>query len=241
MDFPTIVSKVVLETNREDMGFSVDGGDDRIPNAVMASTLYLHCLDYFYKDIKEAQVIFDTAAYIQVLDLSTLPKYRNIAYFRKNDPTLSSYQQNPTILPPLFNNAGFIVGIETKESFLEPTSVTDILDDYGMEKLDIMYQAGNNLKMKSSTSLQYGLVGWYAYPNIQADAPTKTSYYDSWIAREQPQAIIFHASSAIFSSIGKQEQARKYDAPAAPPMNPGGLATQQIDLLMRMNVTLQGR
>lgn len=231
MTLDEIVADIILKTNRPDMGFVTSGGDGRIPSLVMDSTQALHNADFFYKDIKTAQVVFDAAAYVQVLDLSTLPRYRSLSYVRKNDPSLAAYQQNPTLLPPLVNSGGFLVANDTITAFLDIITPTDILDDYGTEKLDVAYQVGNNLMIKSSTSLRYALVGWYSHPYV-----SKTNYtaYDSWIAREFPSSIIFDCVASVFGTIGKAEQAALMRRP------PDGDAVKAKAQLIASNITPVG-
>lgn len=234
MNFSELVAAVIVETKRPDMGFISTGGDGTIPQKIAAATLTLHGMDFFYKDIKTAQIAFDTAAYIQTLDIRGIARYRSCSFFRKNDPTLATYQQNPTILPPLFNNVG-AVNFNQSMAFLELITPDDVLDSYGAERIDVFYQAGDTLFIKSSSAVAFALFGWYAWPN--ADPGTDGSYpnYDSWIAETFPFAIIYHASSSIFAQTGKQDQSRKYDNPQT------GLVPEQIRNLLISNVTAQGR
>jgi hypothetical protein len=170
MDFPTLVAEVVKDTNRPDMS-SLQGGDGQIEQKVASSTLYLHSMDYFLKDILEASVIFDQAAFIQTLDTTEFPRFRSLAYARKDDPTLSSFQQNPSILPPLFNSSG-AVNMQQSMAMFELITADSIFDElrYGSEKLDVMYQAGDVVNFKSSSSFKQLRFGWYAFPNVDTSA-----------------------------------------------------------------------
>jgi hypothetical protein len=228
---PGLVDSVYTETARPDLVAET-------LSAVINATLRMHCIDFWYKDINSAQIVFDAAGYVQVLDTTALPRFRSISYMRKNDPSLATYQQNPSILPPLTASfAGIPLSILLTMGFLKILTPTDILDDYGAEKLDVAYQVGSSIMLKSSTSLQYVLAGWYAYPNV--DTKNNGLNFDSWIAREMPYAIIYAATSQIFQTIGQNDTSRKYDAPASRDFD-GGLVQQQIRMLQISNTVAQG-
>lgn len=222
MTLAQLITAVYTETNRPDLV-------DETLQKILFSTLKMHNLDFFFKDIQTAEVIFDTAAYLQVLDTSSIPRFRSISYLRKNDPTLSVYQQNPTILPPLFSLSQQSVAAETR--VLTIIAPDDIFDEFGAEKYDVAYQAGNNICIKSSTSLQYVLAGWYKFPNLDTAVPAN---FDSWIAVEHPYAIVYDAASAILQTIGMNEASRKFDDPRV------GLATVAIQQLINSNIVAKG-
>lgn len=232
MNFSDLVTKVVNDTNRPDMDSS-QGGDGQIQDKIINSTLYLHTLDYFYKDIQKTQIVFDAPAYIQQLETQVFPRYRALAYARKDDPTMAVYQQNPSILPPLFNSFGAVNFAQSMPMFKEikPDKIFDIYG-YESERLDVMYQAGDLINFKSSSNFQFLLFAYYAFPNV--DISNDGANFDSWIARDFPFAIIYHAASAIFSSTGKQEVARKYDGP-------GGHVPTWINNLLISNISMTGR
>lgn len=232
MNFQELVNAVVTDTNRPDMDSS-QGGDGQIQQAVIRATAYLHGIDYFLKDIKEVTVQFDKLAYIQVLDTSVLPRYRALSYARKNDPTLSTFQQNPTILPPLMNNQG-AVNFKESMAMFTVVNVDKIFDIYGYEseRMNVMYQAGRNINFKSPSAFQNVLFAYYQYP--VADSTNNGANYQSWIAEEFPFAIISVAISNIFNNTGKQDAARKYDAPD------GQIALWTRNLLLS-NIEMQGR
>lgn len=226
MNLAELQAAVYTETNRPDMVAET-------LQAVLASTLRMHCLDFFYKDIATAQIVFDESQYIQVMDVTDLPRYRSICYMRKNDPSLAAFQQNPSILPPLTSSiAGLSLSVLLSMGFLQVLTPDNILDNYGAEKVDVCYQAGATLFFRSSTALKYVLAGWYAYPDLQAVT------FNSWIARELPYCIVYDAASALFQKMGQNEASRKYDSPTA---DGGGLVQQQIRILLINNIVAQGR
>lgn len=220
-----LVNKVYIETNRPDLTAET-------LQAVLSSTLKMHGLDYFRKDIKTAQVQFDSTAYLQTLDTDALARFKAISYIRKWGPEANSYALNPNSLPPMYGYSnGSVFGWNQTVDYLAAIEPDDIFDDYGAEKRDVYYQAGSTLMMKSSTSLLNLLVGWYAYPDIQEET------YNSWIAKEYPYAIIYDAASAILQKTGMQEVARKYDSTDT--SNPGLVASHMFELI-KNNVLVRG-
>lgn len=243
MTFNDIVQQVILDTARPDMGPSVaggvytggvfpGGGDDRIPMRVASATLSLHTFrgHFFYKDVVTSLVKFETSAYIQEIDAQSLPRYRSLCYARKWDPTLAAYQANPLLIPPLYDSNGFIVSPNTLGLLEVLTNPNDIFDSYHAEKVDVCYQVGSTVMIKSSSSINQMLIGYYAYPNLD----WTRGNFDSWIAREFGQAVVDSAVSFIFSSIGKQEQARKYDDPRT------GLVPMWVNTIVSGNIQPAG-
>lgn len=218
MTLAELLAAVYVETNRPDLVAETT-------QKVKSATLNLHCIDFFYKDIQSAQVVFDETAYIQQLDTGGLPFYRSLSFLRKNDPTLSAWQQDPLNLPTLQNAA---VTPNISMGFIEIITPDNILDEFGVERLDVAYQAGSVVNIKSSTSLLYALIGYYRYPDI------KDASFNSWIARELPYAIVYNAASAVLQSIGMMDAARKFDHPET------GLATEQVRTLRMNNIVARG-
>lgn len=232
--FVDLVNAVAIETVRPDMGLLSQGGDGRIPQAILGSILKLHGMDFWLRDVKFADVIFETTAFIQQLDLSVLPRYRALALARKWDPTLDSFQLNPTLLPPLtINIGGQVVSSKLALKKFEIITVTDFNDDYDVEKVDVAYLMGSNINFKSSTALAQAKIGWYQHPYL-GTVDKDYEDFDSWIAQEYFFAIIYDASSNIMQKIGMTDAARKYDNPD--PNNPG-LVRAQVDALIRANIT----
>lgn len=240
MNLSQLSAAVVIETKRPDFD-TFSGGDGTIQQKIAAATLFLHGMDFFLKDICETKVVFDAAGYIQQLDSTEIPRFRRMYYARKWDPTLQIYQQNPTILPPLFNSVGAVNPTQSL-AFFEIIDADKIFDNYHykQERADVAYQAGDTLTFKSSSSFAQMLFGYYQYPNVDTSSEGKN--FSSWIARDHPFAIIYHAASSIFAQIGKQETSRKYDAGASPvQVGQPGLVQQEINKILLNEVTVQGR
>lgn len=212
MTYNELVNAVYVETNRPDLV-------DRTNSAIQAATLKMHSIDFWYKDIKEALVTFPFAAYMIQFETTLLTRYRALAYIRKydmdgQDPFTSLYTGAPG-------------------NFVEITDFASVLDSYKNDRSDIAYVGGTAVNMRLSTEEEAFLIGWYCSPlYLQAT-------YDSWIARENPYAIIYDAASKVFTAIGQQEMARKYDSPETP-ISEGGLVAQQVRILRMTNTTAKG-
>jgi hypothetical protein len=192
MTFDELLLAVTLETKRPDLL-----EDGTISQKIREVTLGLHTMDFFVKDIREAQIVFPEKQFIQKLDTSTIPNYRKLSYFRRDDPI----PVNPApILPPLYTT-------QRADALFKVIDVTNIFDPYQAIRTNVCYQAGNSLNIRAELEIQFALMGYYASPDIRPD------FYESWIADELPYAIINKATSAIFALTGKQEMSRKYDDP----------------------------
>lgn len=166
-----LIQEVYYITNRPDLVTQTS-------SAVRAATLKLHQLDYFWKDIYETGVLFTPAAYVQQLDYRLLiPTWRAAKYLRKTDVTGTEQGAFLTLIPP-----------------------ESVLDDYSINREDIYYAAGTVLQIRSSTLLEYAILGCYKNPVIT------TVGYNSWMADDHPFAIVYTAAETIFKSIGKTEE-----------------------------------
>lgn len=154
--------------------------------AVRNATLKAHNSDFFYKDLFETGVVFDYSQAQQSLEYKTLiPRWRALKYVRK------------------------FLGGDTPDTgcpgeFLEVVTPDALLDGYNINKNNVCYVAGVELQIRSSEAQQYFLVGCYAYPDVTTDN------YDSWIAQEQPMAIVYEAAATVFKTIGYDEQNAVY-------------------------------
>ena len=224
MNITELVQAVYTETNRPDLV-------QETLQAVLEATLSLHTMDSWFKDIIEARVAFDDPTlYIQALDTYALPRYRNMAYVRKNDPVLTQWEQTSGILPQQYRWP------PGQFNFLVRKDISVVLDAYGYELNDIWYKSGNQINMKSSTPLKYAMVGWYAFPDLQP------ATFNSWIANEFPYAIIYRAAGGLYSKIDQDKAAMMYMKPPVPGhgYDTGGLAWQQYGILMRNNIVAGG-
>ena len=175
MTLNELIAEVYTITNRPDLVAQT-------LTAVRSATLKLHQSDYYYKDLREQAVQFLTAEYLQQIEYRTLfPKWRALKYIRKTDST----------------------GQE-QGKFLDITVPENVLDDYKLNRVDVAYVAGEVVQIRSSTQLQYCIVGRYDNPDI-----TSTGY-NSWIALDHPYAIVFEAASTVFKMIGDTDQFAAY-------------------------------
>jgi hypothetical protein len=220
MNYAQLVQAVGDETNRPDLVGEIN-------QSVLEATLMAHTVENFYKDIQEATVVFDQPLqYLQQLDTSDLPFFRNMAYIRKTNPTATGFEQTNTIPP------GPSTFPPNQWNFLKRVDIGDILDSYGYEKRDVWYQAGSQINIKSSTSLQYVTVGWYKYPNLDVDN------FTSWIANELPFVIIYRACASVHAKISEDKAYAMYMRPPVPGRGDesGGLFYQQLAILKRNNI-----
>lgn len=221
-----LMNMVYTETNRPDL-------IAQTRQAILASTLKLHTMDKYYRDIRTAQVVFDFSAYIQQLDTEVFSRLRNFAYLRKWDPSLFNSQLQP--INPTTNGVAGPVPVSVATATIELIDPSDFLDEYGYEKVDVGYVVGDSLMIRSSTAFQYLLVGWYQRPNISVDN------YGTWLANTYPYAIVYDAAATIFTGMGQQDKSRTYSSPADPRRNfMGGLVEQQIALIRTNEIVAGG-
>jgi hypothetical protein len=158
--------------------------------AVKAATLKMHKSDFYFKDLFESGVQFDQIDYLQTLKYRLLfPKYRALKYIRKFDASVAP-------------------GLPGK--FYEIISPEEVLDSYKIQRNDVAYVAGSVIQVRSSTKDQYCLMGVYLHPTVESPAT-----FSSWIADEQPYAIIFEAASQIYGLLENNNAQQKYTAEAA--------------------------
>jgi hypothetical protein len=151
-------------------------------SAIKAATLKAHRTDFYSKDIYETGISFTTLEYKQALDYITLfSNFRAFKYLRKADSATDD------------------TGV-----FFEVITPEEVLDSYGINRTDIAYVAGRTLEIRSSTEFQYGLLGCYVLPIVT------TVGYSSWVAEQNPFAIIYEACRVIFKSIGYDEQSNTF-------------------------------
>lgn len=151
-------------------------------SAVKAATLKAHQSDFYYKDIFEFGIAFDTSEYVQNLDYrAAQPRWRALKYLRKYDYVNEAPGKLLDILLP-----------------------DQVFDRYGTQKQDICYVAGAFVQINSSSQEQYYLLGCYLNPDINSFS------YTSWIAQDHPYAIVYDAVATIFKSIGKDNESTLY-------------------------------
>ena len=180
MTLNELIAEVYTITNRPDLV-------GQTLTAVRSATLKLHQSDYYYKDLRETGVSFVSALYVQSLEYRPLfPKWRALKYVRKTD----------------------VDGTDTG-AFLELVVPENVLDNYKQNRNDICYVAGEVIQIRSSTQVQYIILGRYDNPDITQAG------YDSWIALDHPYAIVFEAASTVFKMIGDTDQFAAYTQLAA--------------------------
>jgi hypothetical protein len=171
-------------------------------SAIQSATLKIHHADFFYKDLYETGLEFSGDAYFQELDYRTvIPLYRSFKYLRKYDAIALTAGPFFELVPPEL-----------------------VLDNYGVERSDICYTTGLVIQIKSSTSFQYAIFGCYVNPDITE------SGYSSWVAIENPYAIVFEAAATVFKTIGKTDEFAAYKV----------LANEELTAVKLSNIVAKG-
>jgi hypothetical protein len=170
--------------------------------AVRAATLKAHQSDFYPKDIDESGIQWANPDYHQSLEYRTLfPNWRALKFLRKYD------------------SSGSVAG-----NFFSVLTPEQILDSYGIEKENICYMAGEMLEIKSNTVDTYMLLGYYKHPIV-----TESGYY-SWVALENPYAIIYEAARVLFKQTGWDEQSSQFNQ----------LVQEQFSILRNSNILAVG-
>lgn len=222
MQYSDLVAAVYTLTNRPDLV-------NETAQAVAAATLRAHHVDFFYKDLVELPIQFASLCYSQQIPLSLFPLYRSIKYLRKYYPCTGPNQQpiqdqSPSNLPPLYGMY-YDPGANLPDGlFLKIISPDNVLDSYAINKIDVAYFAGQTIQIRSGDQIQYALAGYYAHPNI---VPAS---YNSWVAIENPYAIIYAATAIVFKTIGYDEQNQQYQS----------LMQSEYDMLTMSNIQPEG-
>ena len=191
--FASLVADVMTLTNRPDLV-------NETSLAVRAATLKAHQSDDYIKDLYEYSLQFSLVDYYQSLEYKTvLPLWRKPRYIRKYD-----------------NSGSGAPGV-----FLEYVVPEKIMDEYKVDRLDIFYVAGSFVQIRSSTTLEYILVGIYQNPVVTEIG------YNSWIADDHPFAIIYEAAATVFKMIGLDDQVPVFR----------NLVAEQLQLLKQHAVT----
>lgn len=206
MNFSELVQAVIDETKRPDLLTQTQ-------SAVRAATLKAHQKEYFYKDIIEEAVEFTTPDYVQSFkptDINTgaFPRYKSPAYVRLwlYDPTDA-------------------INLGRPGPYLKETQIGNLKDNYGYDKTMIYYPAGDRLNMRAPAQISHILFGFYTFPDVTEDG------FNSWIAVEQPNAIVYEACRRLFNAISYREQASTYE----------GLTAEEYTMLTINNVPLEGQ
>lgn len=157
---------------------------DRTKQAIRSATIKAHHSDFYFKDLVEVPVQFTTLFFLQsFIPTEVVPTFRMAKYIR-------------------LWNGGMDGDVGT---FLTPIQIENSLDQYKNIKTNVFYMAGQLLQIRGATTLDKVLFGCYVNPVI-----TPETSYSSWVANEQPYAIIYEAARQIFKSISFTEQANEY-------------------------------
>lgn len=139
-----------------------------------------HRVNTFYKDLKEVPVTDLPTDQLQQIDMSAVA-----ADCRKV----------------------FAVRPTGTDLYYTGCSSDDILDDYGLPKVDVYYGLGNYLVVRASAPVSEITITYYKKPTIEP-----ISSLDSWIATEFPDLIIYWAAASVLALIGEQEIKQRVEA-----------------------------
>lgn len=148
------------------------GARSSIETTIKRVTLKAHRYSFYYRDVVEKSFAFDEPMLIHNFD----PREVFGHGFRK-PMYLREWVYSPN--PPDYGHAGVEYTM---------TTVHDILDYFGYEKVNIFYIAQDLLQIRSAVPLSHALMGAYVMPDLSEDVNT------SWIAVEHTNIIIFEAA-----------------------------------------------
>lgn len=177
MTLTELITEVYGITNRPDK-------DTLTKSMVKAATLKMHQCDFFRKDLLETVIDFGTAAYFNSFQTSQVSSlWRALKYIRRIDTT-----SGLPVGPPL--------------AILDSPDV--FMNEYQQEKMNVAYEAGLSLNIRTEAQIQKFVLGCYLNPNV-TDAG-----FNSWIANSHPYALIFEAAAWVLKDIGKLEEEQSY-------------------------------
>lgn len=165
-------------------------------SSIQNSTLTAHTTEDLPRDIVEKAVVFPGIAYTQNIEHLSV-----FPRFRR--------------VRYMRNYAGNIPG-----AFLTRVSPLSTLDGYGRERPNVYYLAGDMIHIRTEDLTDRILMGALCAPNVTAEG------YDSWIARETPQSIIYGAAALVLRKIGYAEDSQFYL----------GLAREEIQKLIQQSL-----
>lgn len=153
---------------------------DQTKLAIRSATLKAHHSDFYPKDLFETGIEWSAPALLQSLEYkAVVPLWRSFKYLRK------------------YTNG-------TPNTFFTMLTPEETLDDYGVNRENIVYLAGSFIEIRSTTLDQYMLLGCYIHPDV------KEATYTSWIAEDHPFAIVYEAAANVFKQTGYDEQFAVY-------------------------------
>lgn len=177
MNFAELITEVETLTKRPDL-------IAKTKQAIRAATLRVHSSGFYPFDIIETGIEWTEPRILQNFNpYDTWERYRRIKYLRRWDPPLSSGDQG-------------MAGV-----FYTPVEIGNIVNQYGFDRDNIFYIAGNLIQIRSNPAVQYMLAGVYVNPDVTE------ANYSSWVADNIPFAIIYDAARRIQADIGNREAA----------------------------------
>jgi hypothetical protein len=172
MTYADLIAEIKLLSKRGDI-------DDKIAVALRLTTLRAHHLDFFWRDLVEANLTFAMSNIVTVDVSTSLTRFRQVNYLQYYDPTTGALG-----------------------TMLDEVDPSAIFDDYNYQKADVWYLAGTNLQVSFLYATAGARIGYFQNPDVAA------ATYNSWIKDELPDLLIQGSLAYIYNMTGKQEEAR---------------------------------
>jgi hypothetical protein len=172
MTYADLIAEIKLLSKRGDV-------DDKIAIALRMTTLRCHRLDYFWRDLVEANLLFAADTQMTLDTSAQLTRFRQMSYMRYYDP-------DSTTLGP----------------FVSEIDASDLLDEYNYYKEDRYYLAGVNLQARFQYVTSGARIGYWQNPDVTSGG------YNSWIKDQLPDILVQGSLAYLFNLTGKQEEAR---------------------------------
>lgn len=192
--YQRVEDSIVDDTQRPDLAELDANGSSVIMRRIRRAVLAMHRIDFWRKDFIEQFYVFESSGMIQAIDTNLLPRFRSFGYVRKWDNSLADQYSN--------SYTPGVLGAPRGGAFTE-RNPSNLLDGYGYDEQDVMYQSGTLVKLNSSIPIDRVLIGWFQDPLL--DPITAST---SWILSNYPDLIAAYAKMRIFKNIGKDDEAR---------------------------------
>jgi hypothetical protein len=172
MTYADLIAEIKLLSRRGDI-------DDKIAVALRMTTLRAHRLDYFWRDMVEANVFFGASQEVTIDITTSFTRFRQVSYVRCMDPNTQQLGQ-----------------------YLDEADAANLLENEMYYKNNVWYLAGTNLQARFNYAAQAARVGYWQNPDVAAGS------YNSWIKDQLPDILVQGSLAYLYNMTGKQEEAR---------------------------------
>lgn len=152
--------------------------------ALRTATRSAHLSDCYARDCQTTTIQLPDMTYVTQLDrVSLFPRLRSFSRVQLVD---SNYF--PIIFPP--------------EQQIKIIELEDIFDSYGRVRNNVAYLAGTTMNIRTSILGSGFLITWFNVPALDSES------FNSWIAEEYPELLIFWAASIVLGATGNESKAQ---------------------------------